>query len=60
MRWGVPSDSTDKHTTVRRCLREINGCKKYSIGPNFVVKHSGLVSNNCSESNKSLRTIATL
>ena len=38
MRWGVPDDCTDKHTTVSRCMKEIFGCKKYSIGPNFVVR----------------------
>ena len=37
MRWGVPAGSADAHSTITRCMSEINECQKYSIGPNFVV-----------------------
>ena len=37
MRWGVPGNASDCHGTTELCLNEINNCKMYSIGPNFVV-----------------------
>ena len=37
MRWGVPSDSYEKHGVTDLCLKEVLNCKKESIGPNFVV-----------------------
>lgn len=37
MRWGIPSDAHEYHGTTELCLNEINNCKAYSIGPNFVV-----------------------
>ena len=37
MRWGVPADSSDRHSTVSRCMDEIKDCQTHSIGPNFVV-----------------------
>lgn len=43
MRWGVRDESTDDHSTLELCLKEIRACQEVSTGPNFmvsVVKHS--------------------
>ena len=37
MRWGIPSDANEYHGTTELCLKEIRNCKKFSIGPTFVV-----------------------
>ena len=43
MRWGVRDESSDDHTTLELCLKELRGCQQLSTGPNFVVS-PGLVS----------------
>ncbi|UJR24207.1 hypothetical protein I4U23_027173 [Adineta vaga] len=37
MRWGIQTESSNNHSEVQICLREIELCKKYSIATNFVV-----------------------
>ena len=37
LRWGIREHSHDDHTIIDFCLKEIERCKKLSIGPNFVV-----------------------
>lgn len=41
MRWGVRDESTDDHSTLELCLKEINACQDLSTGPNFVVNKWG-------------------
>ena len=38
MRWGIPGDASDDHSTVDLCMREIDHCKKLSFGTYFIVK----------------------
>lgn len=40
MRWGVRDESTDDHSTLELCLKEIQACQDLSTGPNFVVNKS--------------------
>ena len=37
MRWGVPEQASNNHSTTDLCISEIQKCKKVSAGPNFVV-----------------------
>ena len=37
LRWGIREHSHDDHTIIDFCLKEIERCKKLSIGPSFVV-----------------------
>ena len=37
MRWGVPEEASDDHSTSSLCLAEVLNCQKLSTGPNFVV-----------------------
>ena len=37
MRWGVPEQASDNHSTTELCLQEILKCQEVSVGPNFVV-----------------------
>ena len=37
MRWGIRDESTDDHSTTNICLKEVENCKKMSLGPNFVL-----------------------
>ena len=37
MRWGVRDDATSDHLTSELCMREIENCKRLSMGPCFVV-----------------------
>ena len=37
MRWGVRDTATSDHLTSELCLREIDHCKRLSLGPSFVV-----------------------
>lgn len=37
MRWGVRDESTDDHSTLELCLKELKACQDLSTGPNFVV-----------------------
>ena len=37
MRWGVPEQASDNHSTTDLCLHEIHKCQEVSVGPNFVV-----------------------
>ena len=37
LRWGIRDEAQDDHTTIDFCIREIENCKKSSIGPSFVV-----------------------
>ena len=39
MRWGVPEEASDNHSTTDLCLQEIDKCKEVSAGPCFVVYH---------------------
>ncbi|XP_048404343.2 NACHT domain- and WD repeat-containing protein 1 isoform X2 [Stegostoma tigrinum] len=36
MRWGVPNTLTTDHMTTELCLREIESCKRISLGPTFI------------------------
>ncbi|XP_061189796.1 NACHT and WD repeat domain-containing protein 2-like [Saccostrea echinata] len=36
MRWGVPEEASDDHSTSALCLAEVLNCQKLSTGPNFV------------------------
>ncbi|XP_072034434.1 NACHT domain- and WD repeat-containing protein 1-like [Amphiura filiformis] len=36
MRWGVRDDATSDHLTSELCMREIENCKRLSMGPCFV------------------------
>lgn len=38
MRWGVPEQAADNHSTTELCLQEIQRCREVSLGPNFVVR----------------------
>ena len=43
LRWGIREQSHDNHTIIDFCSKEIERCKKLSIGPSFVVsKKEGL------------------
>ncbi|KAK2165589.1 hypothetical protein LSH36_48g05020 [Paralvinella palmiformis] len=37
MRWGVPEQASDNHSTTELCLQEIIKCQEVSVGPSFVV-----------------------
>lgn len=37
MRWGVRDESTDDHSTLELCLKELKACQDFSTGPNFMV-----------------------
>ena len=37
MRWGVPEQAADNHSTTELCLQEIMKCQEVSVGPSFVV-----------------------
>ena len=37
LRWGIRAESQEDHTTIDFCLREIDNCKRTSIGSSFVV-----------------------
>lgn len=37
MRWGVPEQASNNHSTTDLCINEIQKCKQVSAGPNFVV-----------------------
>ena len=37
LRWGIREQSHDDHTIIEFCLREIENCKRTSVGPTFVV-----------------------
>lgn len=37
MRWGVRDESTDDHSTLELCLKELKACQDLSNGPNFMV-----------------------
>lgn len=43
MRWGVRDESTDDHSTLELCLKELKACQGLSTGPNFVVNRLNLV-----------------
>ena len=38
MRWGVRDESTDDHSTMELCLKELKACQELSTGPNFMVR----------------------
>ena len=38
MRWGVPEQASDNHSTTELCIQEIKKCQQVSVGPNFVVR----------------------
>ena len=38
MRWGVRDESTDDHSTLELCLKELKACQELSAGPNFMVR----------------------
>ena len=38
MRWGVPEQAADNHSTTDLCIQEIKKCQEVSVGPNFVVR----------------------
>ena len=37
MRWGVPEQASNNHSTSDLCIHEIRKCQEVSVGPNFVV-----------------------
>ena len=37
MRWGIQDTARNDHTTFELCLREIETCKRLSVGPSFLV-----------------------
>ena len=37
MRWGIRDEALDDHSTTELCLKEIEHCRKLSVGPNFMV-----------------------
>ena len=39
MRWGVPEQAAENHSTTDLCIQEINKCKQVSVGPCFVVSN---------------------
>lgn len=39
MRWGVPEQASDNHSTTELCIQEIKKCQEISVGPNFVVSN---------------------
>lgn len=43
MRWGVRDESTDDHSTLELCLKELKACQDLSTGPNFVVNRLNLL-----------------
>ena len=43
MRWGVRDESTDDHSTLELCLKELKACQDLSTGPNFVVNRLNFV-----------------
>lgn len=36
MRWGIPHEATNNHSTTTICINEVKNCQKLSIGPNFI------------------------
>ena len=38
MRWGVPEEASDNHSTADLCVQEIRKCQEVSVGPCFVVR----------------------
>lgn len=38
MRWGIETESSDRHNETEICMNEIDQCRKYSLATNFVVK----------------------
>ena len=42
MRWGVRDESTDDHSTLDLCLKELKACQDLSTGPNFVASRLNL------------------
>jgi len=40
LRWGIREQSHDDHTIIEFCMREIENCKRTSVGPTFVVSPS--------------------
>ena len=43
LRWGIREQSHDDHTIVEFCMREIENCKRASVGPTFVVSSTPVV-----------------
>lgn len=37
MRWGIPNETSNDHSTTSICLTEIENCQNLSLGPNFIV-----------------------
>ena len=37
LRWGIREQSHDDHTIIEFCMREIENCKRASVGPTFIV-----------------------
>jgi len=46
LRWGIREQSHDDHTIIEFCMREIENCKRTSVGPTFVVSPASLLNNN--------------
>ena len=44
MRWGVPEQAADNHSTTDLCIQEIKKCQEVSVGPNFVVREKSALS----------------
>lgn len=40
MRWGVRDNATADHLTSALCIKEIETCKRLSMGPHFVVSEN--------------------
>ena len=38
MRWGIPEQASNNHSTTDLCLQEIRKCQEVSVGPNFLVR----------------------
>ena len=37
MRWGIRSEASVDHSASELCMKEIEMCKRFSVGPMFVV-----------------------
>ena len=44
LRWGIREQSHNDHTIMEFCVREIENCKRTSVGPTFVVSSTVIIS----------------
>ena len=44
LRWGIRDEAQDDHNTIDFCIREIENCKRSSIGPSCLVSLRNILS----------------